>query len=65
MVSHIDLARTAVLMIKQYGEEAWTEAALKYFEMKERGDEEGMRVWRLIAGVISEMTSFKPPKFLN
>ena len=65
MASHEDMARTAALMIKQHGEEAWTEATLKYFQMKERGDEEGMRVWRLIAGVISEMTSFRPPKFLN
>ena len=65
MVSHADLARTAALMIKQHGEEAWTEATMKYFEMKERGDAEGMRVWRLIAAVIEEMTGVKPVQALN
>ncbi len=65
MDDNADLARTAALLIKQHGEEAWTEAALKYFEMKERGDEEGMRVWRLIAGVINEMKHSKPSQHLH
>lgn len=65
MVDRTDIARSAALMIKQHGEEAWTEAASKYFEMKERGDEEGMRVWRLIAAVINKLTDATPPSALH
>jgi len=65
VVSRIDIARSAALLIQQHGEEAWTEAAVKYFEMKERGDEKGMRVWRLIAGVLNELSGAKPPQILH
>jgi len=60
-----DIARSAALLIKQRGEEAWAEAAVKYFEMKESGDEEGMRVWRLIARLNGQMTGAKPSNTLH
>ena len=44
-VSDIGIRRSAVLLVKEHGEEAWTEAVVRFFEIKERGDTEGMAVW--------------------
>ncbi len=55
-VSDIDIWRAANLLINQYGDKAWTEAVLKYFEMKRAKDSNGVRVWRRIARAISEFT---------
>jgi len=37
-VSDIDVWRTANLLMIQHGEQAWTEAAVRYFDLKEKGD---------------------------
>lgn len=59
-VSDLDIWRSANVLIKQYGEKAWTEAVLKYFEMNRSGDVEGANVWRRIARAISYFTSPLP-----
>lgn len=55
MVSDFDIQRSAVSLIKEHGEEAWNEAAARYFDMKEKGDAAGMVVWPRVAHVICEM----------
>jgi hypothetical protein len=59
-VSDLDIWRSANLLIKQHGERAWTEAVLRYFEMKRAKDVEGVRVWRRIARAISHFTDPGP-----
>ncbi len=59
-VSDLDIWRSANELIKQHGEKAWTEAVLKYFEMKRAKDLEGIAVWRRIARAISFFTSPLP-----
>ena len=59
-VSDLDIWRSANLLIKQHGAKAWTEAVLKYFEMKRAGDADGVKVWRRIARAISFFTSPLP-----
>jgi len=56
MVSDKDIWISATELIKQHGEKAWTEAVLKYFEMRRRRDDGGIKVWRRIARAISELT---------
>jgi len=55
-VSDLDIWRSANELIKQYGEEAWTEAVTRYFNVREKGDKEGMAVWRRIARAIDDFT---------
>lgn len=59
-VSDLDIWRSANLLIKQHGEHAWTEAVLKYFEMRRAKDEEGIKAWRRIARAISTFTDPAP-----
>jgi hypothetical protein len=59
-VSDLDIWRSANEMIKQHGEKAWTEAVLKYFEMKRAKDLCGIAVWRRIARAISDFTDPTP-----
>ncbi len=59
-VSDLDIWRSANELIKQHGERAWTEAVLKYFEMRRAKDLGGIQVWRRIARAISEFTDPTP-----
>lgn len=64
-VSDIDIWRSANLLIKQHGDKAWTEAVLRYFEMKRAKDLDGVKVWRRIARAISEFTDPGPAATRN
>jgi len=52
-VSDLDIWRSANELSKAYGEEAWDHAVERYFEMKQKGDSEGMKVWRRIAQLLN------------
>lgn len=56
-VSDIDIWRAANELSKAYGEEAWDHAVERYFEMKNKGDVEGMKVWRRIAQLLNRPTA--------
>jgi len=64
-VSDLDIWRSAKVLIEKHGEEAWTEAAVRYFDLKSKNDMEGMFVWRRIAQAIAEFTNTTPGKTLN
>lgn len=64
-VSDLDIWRSANLLIKQHGEEAWTEAVVKYLEMKRAKDSEGAITWRRIARAISDFTDPDPKATKN
>jgi hypothetical protein len=54
-ISGLDIWRSANELIKYYGDEAWTQAVLKYFELKCSGDAEDGNVWRRIARAVDTM----------
>ena len=46
-------------MIKQYGDDATMEAAMKADEMLAKGDMEGVKVWKRISSIISSLQDQK------
>lgn len=56
-VSDRDIWLSAAEMIKTHGDDAWEEAVSRYFDLREKGDHDGMKVWRRIARAIDDFTS--------
>ncbi len=61
LTSDINVYRSTNELIKQYGEDAPVEAALRADELMEAGDMEGVTVWKLILTAIEELLSEEPP----
>ncbi len=61
MTSDIDIYRSANELIKQYGDAADIEAAMRADELMEAGDMEGVAVWKLILKAIEELLSEERP----
>ena len=61
MISDIDIYRPANELIKQYGEAADIEAAMRADELMEAGDMEGEAVWLRIVKAIEELLSEERP----
>ncbi len=61
MTSDLDIYRSANELIKQYGDAAEIEAAMRADELMEAGDMEGVAVWKLILTAIKELLSEKRP----
>ena len=51
----IDLYRAASEMIKQHGEDAVIEAAMKSDAMLAKGDAQGAKIWGRISSIISSL----------
>ncbi len=62
MTSDLDIYRAANELIKQHGEDAPIEAALRGDELMEAGDMEGQAVWLRIAKAIEELLSEERPE---
>ncbi len=62
MTSDIDIYRSANELIKQFGDAADIEAAMKADERLAAGDMEGEAVWLRIVKAIEELTSKERPK---
>ena len=60
MISELDVWRAAKLYIDQHGEHAPIEAALRADAMLDKGDLEGVAVWKAILKVINEMANMEP-----
>lgn len=60
MISEIDIQRTAVIMIKRYGDTADFEACLRADELSAKGDSAGMRVGLRILAAIDTLRSVQP-----
>ncbi len=62
MVSDLDIYRAANLLVKQHGEDALVEAAMRADAMLEKGDMEGCAVWKRIVKAIEELLSEERPE---
>ena len=61
MVSDLDIYRSAWLMVRQHGDDAVIQAAMRADELLERGDLEGQRAWLRIVDAIGELLSKEVP----
>ena len=62
MISDIDIYRPANELIKQYGEAADIEAAMRADECLAAGDMEGEAVWLRIVKAVEELLSDEGPE---
>ncbi len=62
MTSDLDIYRSASELIKQYGEDAPTLAAMQADELMEAGDMDGRAVWLRIVKAIEELLSEERPE---
>ena len=60
MTSDLDIYRTANELIKQHGDDAPIQAAMRADEMLEKGDLDGKRVWLRIMKAVDEMLAKEP-----
>ncbi len=55
MISDLDIYRSANVIIRQHGEDAPIEAAMRADTMLERGDLDGYAVWKRIVKTVDEL----------
>ncbi len=60
MTSDLDIYRSASVLVKQYGEDAPIEAAMRADAMIEAGDWDGLAVWRRILRAVEELQETGP-----
>ncbi len=60
MTPDLDIYRSAHLLVKQHGEDAPIEAAMRADAMLEAGDLDGYAVWRRILRAVEELQSAEP-----
>jgi len=65
LASHLDIYRTAHLLIKQHGEEASIHAAMKADEMLAQGNLDGKAVWMRVIEAIGELQASEPEGTLH
>ena len=61
MTTDLDIYRTANELIKQHGDKAPIEAALRADEMLEKGDMDGLAVWKRIVKAVEELLATDAP----
>ena len=61
MVSELEIYRAASSLIKHHGADAVFEAARKADAMIEKGDPEGLAVWKRILAAVKELQSTERP----
>jgi len=62
VTSNIDIYRTANELIKQHGDDAPIQAAMRADELMEAGDLDGLATWNRILRAIEELRTGKRPK---
>ncbi len=60
MTSDIDIYRSANVLMKQHGEDAPIEAAMRADAMLEKGDLDGYAVWKRVLRAVEELLEMKP-----
>ena len=60
MLSDLDLWRAAQVMVKRYGKDAATEAAMRADEFLDQGIIDGKRLWMRIMQAIEELQRERP-----
>ncbi len=62
MTPDLDIYRSANLLVKQHGEDAPIEAAMRADAMLEKGDLDGYAVWQRILRAVEELVRKEPAK---
>ena len=57
MIHNLDIYRTANILVKQHGEDAPIQAAMRADAMLEKGDLEGCTVWKRVLRAVGELLS--------
>ncbi len=60
MTSDIDIYRVANLLVKQHGQDAPIQAAMRADELLEAGDLDGYAVWKRILRAVEELQRAEP-----
>ncbi len=60
MIPDLDIYRSAQALIKQHGQDAPIEAAMRADAMLEAGDLDGCAVWRRILRAVEELQGTEP-----
>ncbi len=60
VISDLDLWRAAQVMVKRYGKDAATEAAMRADEFLDQGIIDGQRLWMRIVQAIEELQRERP-----
>ena len=60
MIPEIDIFRSANALVKQHGEDAPIQAAMRADELLEAGDLDGAAVWRRVLRAIEELQGTEP-----
>jgi hypothetical protein len=55
MTSDLDIYRTASVLIREHGEDAALEAAMRADAMLEKGSLDGQRVWKRVLAAVKEI----------
>ncbi len=62
MVPDLDIYSTSNLLVKHHGPDAPIEAAMRADSLLDKGDMNGVSVWRRIMRAVEELISKKRPK---
>ena len=60
MIVDLDLLRAAQLLVKRHGANAWIVAAQRTDELLDRGDHEGVVIWKAIMRAVEELERVRP-----
>ena len=60
MISELDILRSADLLIKQHGEDAPVQAAMRADALLEEGDLDGCEVWKRILRAVMGLQATQP-----
>ena len=60
MLPDIDIWRAAQILVKRYGDDATTEAAMRADELGDQSDHAGMMVWKRIMEAYEELLRTEP-----
>ena len=60
MIPDLDIYRSAQVLVKHHGEDAPIHAAMRADAMLEKGDLDGLAVWRQIVAAVNEIQREEP-----
>jgi hypothetical protein len=60
VIPEIDIWRAASLMLKRYGETAFSESAARADELATEGDDDGAATWRRITDAVAQLANTTP-----
>ncbi len=60
MIPDLDIFRSANILVKQHGEDAPIHAAIRADAMLEKGDLDGLAVWKRVLQAVEELQRVEP-----